>query len=138
MFKDKKDTTVWKIPPKRIPSDDCVITVDGEEFHVHEGEWVEIIRIETFRQLIALVDIRMLVHSVVGGDALANLCDEIAQRLVAWNWTGNDGKPLPQPCQNRKLIQSLSSEEVLWLSSAIQGETKAERKNASGLSEEKS
>ncbi len=51
--KAKSQGPNWKIPPQRIPSDDCAVyegrvIVDGEikesgtAYHVHKGEWVEL------------------------------------------------------------------------------------------------
>lgn len=128
----------WKIPPKKVPSDSCVVTVDGEQYPLHKGESVWVIPVSSMRHYAALIRLRNLVVDTSDNMSISDLCSEIAERVIDWNWTGLDGKPLPKPHKNGRLIESLTSEEVAWLIDAIQGETPAERKNASAPSEPKS
>ncbi len=135
MFEKKK---VWKIPPKKVPSDSCVVTIDNQECPLHKGESVWIIPVQSMRHYAALMRIRNLVADTSDSASVGDLCAEIAERIVDWDWTGLDSKKLPKPYQNGRLIESLTSEEVAWLIDVIQGESKEERKNASAPSERKS
>lgn len=145
-----------KIPPVRIPSDDCLVyegriynttgvDKEGTPYPVHEKEWVEIIRVGSIGQYLNLTSLAISGMSLqdtereladkIGDvkaitDSVNMLYEEIASRVVDWNWTDLTGEPLPNPYKRPDIIRSLSSDEVLWLRSAIQGETPAERKNA--------
>ena len=119
-----------KIPPTRILSDDCVITVGEVKYNVHKNEWVDVIPIVSVVLYIAISDIQNSINDPKRMEqGFENLCSEIAHRLVAWNWTDLDDKPYPAP--TKEIIKSISNEEVLWLLNAIMGETPGQRKNAS-------
>lgn len=130
-------TTKWKIPPDKIESDDCVVYVgrvvedgeikeEGEAYHVHEGEWVELLPVRSLAELITLSD--MVTNSA---ESLRTLCQELSQRVISWTWTGMDNVPLAQPYGNPAVIEKLTDDEVLWLLDAAKGkETSAARKNA--------
>ena len=86
----------WKIPPARIPSDDCQVHVgrvieDGEikdpgtPYNVHVDEWVELLPSRSVTEVMALGD---LANATPG--SLRTLCQELSKRVVAWNWTGMD------------------------------------------------
>jgi len=131
-----------KIPSKRVPSDDCIVRVgrkiadekiveEGIAYNIHEGEWIEVIPVRSLRQYFALSRL------IAGGDAqkmessLDDLCEQVAERVTAWNWTDMGGNPLPQPYKNPDAIKTLTEDELLYLMSAVQGETPGQRKNAS-------
>ena len=137
----------WKIPPVRIESDDCEvhvgrviedgeITEEGNAYHVHEGEWVELLPCRTLAEIMALDDLAKMARdsaAVVmdGPGFLRVLCQELSQRIVSWNWTGMDSMPLAQPHNAPTVLERLTDDELLWLLSAAQGgETSADRKNA--------
>jgi len=128
----------FKVPSKRVLSDDCTITVDGQVIRVHEDEWVDLLPVGTLRQYTALLRLQNLVVDESDTQVLHDLCEEVAERVIDWNWTGIDGKKLPSPYQNTRIIEGLTSEEVAWLIQNVQGETQGERKNGSPLSEVKS
>lgn len=132
------DKPKWKIPPKRIPSNDCIVKVDGQSYEIHKGEWVEVIQVDSMRQYIAMMDITKLAANNTDSHSISGLCEEVSQRVVDWNWTGLDGKKLPKPYKSASVIEKLLSEEVVWLVNAIQGETPSLRKNALAPSTEKS
>tara|TARA_Y100000310_G_scaffold317685_1_gene370839 strand:+ start:16601 stop:17035 length:435 start_codon:yes stop_codon:yes gene_type:complete len=132
-----------------VESDDCVVAIgrkvsgdrivdEGAAHHVHEGEWVDIIPVGAMTQYIALDKLRRALTNP-NQDGLANsmesLCRSIASRVMAWNWTDMKGMPLPPPTS--EVIQELAEDEIIYLVNAIQGETVAERKNASGRSPKK-
>lgn len=133
---------VPKIPPKRIPSDDCVVVIgrkvkdgkiiaDGIAHKVHEGEWVEMICIQSIREQIQLINLRDSAGSdQIASHALKGICEELAKRVIAWNWTDIMGNPLPQPYGQPDIIEGLTSDEIIWLFTQFSdGETTGERKN---------
>lgn len=135
----KEPQPTWKIPPERVPSDDCTIFIhqkiedgeiieQGEGIKVHIGEWVELIPTQNIAELTALTDIQNM--GAEGGGALRRLCEELSKRVTAWNWTDNAGDPLPQPYKNPDVIATLDNDELMWLFSATKGaETSEQRKN---------
>lgn len=136
-----------KIPPVRVPSDDCEVKDgDGKPHRIHDGEWIEVVRVNTIRQYLGIATLnttgKLLQDANIPEEEkmveLAKLegtfdamCDDIAAHITGWNWTDLTGQPLPHPYRNKELIMSLSIEEIIWLRRAIQGETPGERKNAS-------
>lgn len=138
---DPETTSKWKIPPTRVASDDCVVYVgrvieDGEikdagtAYHVHEGEWVELLPCRSLAEIMALSDIAM--SALNGTESLRTLCQTLSQRIVSWNWTGMEkGVALPQPHDDAGVLEQLTDDELMWLMAAAQGkETEAVRKNA--------
>ena len=58
------------------------------------------------------------------------ICQGIASKVLAWNWTDMLGRPLPEPDGTVTPFKRLSAEELYWLFGAIRGiETGAARKN---------
>lgn len=144
------ETRKSKIPAVRVASDDCaimqgrvirdgVIIHPGDPVYVHQGEWVEIIPVQSMREFLALTGLIGIVPGEQSQAAkiaqlrtpLMELCDVLARRVLAWNWTDLMGEPLPQPYGKPDVIQMLSDDEMLWLVTAAQGETGAQRKNGS-------
>lgn len=136
-----------KIPPRRVPSDDCTVCIGreikdgqivnaGTPYRVHEGEWVEVLPIVSVRRWLSLR--HMMDGTASDGasleKALDALCHELSERVMAWNWTDMSGQPLPQPYRNEAVFRDLSDDEILWLALASQGESPGERKNASAPS----
>lgn len=125
----------WKIPPQKILSDDCVvyvgrvieddeITDPGTAYKVHEGEYVELFPCRSLKEII-------LLNELAESSNLRALSEELAKRVLAWNWTGMDYEPYPQPHNSPETIQDLTDDEFAWLLQAVKGkETSAARKNA--------
>ena len=137
-FKDEKPE--FKVPLKRVPSDDCVVYLtknikDGEligysdPIYPHKGEWVEILPIPSLEQYIALSQLINTEDTNKQADSFEGICRAVASRVVDWTWTGFDNRPLPRPFRQPDVIKMLTSEEVLWLLAACQGESQGERKN---------
>ena len=137
----------FKIPPRLIPSYDCLIYPDrkiegekivekGEAIAVHRGEWIEVVPVQSMKELIALGRIASLVSSEFdmsgrageASRALVSLCTALAARITAWNWTDNAGLPLPQPYEQPDVLAALSNDELMYLVQASRGETPEERK----------
>jgi len=132
-----------KVPTKRLSSDDCLVYINrviedgkvtnrGDPFAAHEGEWVEIIQVGSIRQYLALSKLASVSSNGNLGNleiALNDLCKEVSQRIVDWNWTDMAGKAMPKPYRKPEIISELTEDELLWLIRAVQGETPGERKN---------
>ncbi len=133
-----------KPKPRRITSDDCEVSVDGETCTPHEGEWVEMFTNWAVGELKAINDFRRMrvkLDAVEGENdeaarsmeimeqAFEGVLESLAGRVVAWNWTDWQGRPLPQPDGTKEPLRRLHSDELLWLLNAGQGEAPAERKN---------
>ena len=132
-----------KIPPKRVDASDCVINVGrrvkdgvviaaGTAYEVHKGEWVDVLPLITTRQFLSL---QKLIGKLNEPDperiskGLDELCEDIASKLLDWNWTDLDGNSLPKPYKHPEVIKALYDDEIMWLLAAIQGETPGQRKN---------
>lgn len=136
-----------KVPVIRVPSDDCMVNVgrvvedgtikeEGAGYAVHKGEYVEVMPVMSMRESLVLARLsRTVVDGELDADmldaALTALCVELARRVRAWDWTDNDGVALTQPHNDPDVIEALSTDEVLWLVTAAQGETQEARKNGS-------
>lgn len=128
-----------------IKSDDCVVTIDGEKYALHEGESVWLIpglSVGTIRAMNTLMAVGPRMDAAKGEpDELATItrladesfqavCEALAQRVQRWTWTDLLGNALPQPGGAVESFQSLTPEELFWLLSAAKGETAGARKNA--------
>lgn len=133
--------------PQRFPSDDFEIVVDGETYHPHEGEWVEMFTDISVDDMLAgegLARIGLEMEAARGDKdevlRVAQLANEhfeviiigLADRLVDWTWTDRRGNPLPKPDGTPDLLRRLTNEEVAYLMTLKRSsqETPAERKNA--------
>ena len=129
-----------------VPSDDCVVTVDGVEYHPHEGECIEVIpiaQLEDLRIMRELNGVRPQLDTVkdepdqrareieILSKAFEIAVDVLGHRIVAWNWTDMAGNPMASPAEDPNVLRRLSFEEVFYLVDAIQGETPGEQKNGS-------
>lgn len=136
-----------KPPIRQVPSDDCVVEVDGKEYHVHEGEWIKVIssfavgslhvmrRItELQSQMDALEDDEEIQKVILTDDTMNELIDVLKARVVEWNWTDDLGNPLPQPLNNAFAFHSLRLEELMYLGLVVRGESPAEQGNGSAPS----
>jgi len=133
-----------KPPTRQVPSDDCTIEIDGVEYHIHEGEWVNVVssfavgslRImrrmtELQSQMDALEDDEAIRKVILMDDTVGELVDVLQRRIVEWNWTDDMGAPLPQPFHNPDAFSSLRLEELMYLALVVRGESPAEQKNGS-------
>ena len=138
-----------RLPTIRVPADGCAVHIGrviregaildpGQDFYPHTGEWVELVPVNSIREFIAMGDVSGGSSVKAGdevramGEAFTRLCQEIARRVVRWNWTDpHDGTPLPQPYKRPDVIESLLDDEVIWLLSVTKGETQEARGNGS-------
>lgn len=135
-----------KPEPKPVPSDDCTVTLDGVDYFPHEGETVWLLpgqavgEIASLARLMALAD---ELAAIVGDDdearqaarlsdeAMRDLCEALAPRILDWDWTDLAGRPLPKPDGTARPLLRLQTAELYWLLSAARGETPSARKNDS-------
>ena len=149
----------FKVKPKRFPSDDCLLYPDrtisedgnvvenGEGVPIHVGEWVEIVTVQSMRELISLGRIaeqvtgdtidpeQVAARLTAAGSSFNELCVALSERVTAWSWTDNEGVPLPQPYRQPEVLANLSNDELMYLVQASRGETPDARKKGSGPSE---
>jgi hypothetical protein len=133
----------------RVYDLDGKILEPGEEIRPHEGEWVEMFATSSVGELRAIRRLRELGSQLaavkgdkdeeseslqLSDDAFEDLVQALAPRVVAWNWTDNAGRPMPQP-DSPTVLRMLQPEELMWLLGAAQGETPSARKNACAPSE---
>jgi len=154
------DFSRFKIPPCWIPSDDCevhvgrVIDVDageiidpGTAYAVHAGEGIWAIPATRMAAWAAFGDLVSTMQSMGADDQntmatlglISTRLDEIttslSRSIVSWTWTDDERKPLPQPYKNVAVFAALDFEEIAYLLSALQGETRGARKNGSVTSD---
>lgn len=132
--------------PVEVKSDDCLVTVNGEKYAVHEGESVWLFQgqsVSEMRAVSRLAQLQVQVDALKdGGDTAAALalmaeidalfdalCAMLAPRVVRWNWTDLRGEPMPQPDGTPGVLARLDSEELFWLLQAAKGEAGGGRKN---------
>ena len=141
-----------KLEPVLVPADDCTVYIgrkwnpdwsikeDGEPVRPHQGEWVKVIPVSSVSNFLSIGDMMreagktdmnnpQVITAIT--PAFQQLCDQLSKRIVEWNWTDWDGEPLEQPHRRPDVIAQLSEDEVLWLVTAVQGETPDQRKKDS-------
>lgn len=136
-----------KPPVRQVPSDDCVVEVDGVEYRIHEDEWVKVIAsfavgslkimrrvTELQSQMDSLEDDDRIRSVILMDDTVDELIDVLQNRVVEWTWTDDLGKPLPQPFGNPEAFRPLRLEELMYLALVVRGEAPEEQKNASAPS----
>jgi hypothetical protein len=128
-----------------VPSDDCVVTIGGKPYNVHEGETVTLVETApTIRDQQALLAFHMLGPKVAAAEgdpeelqailplldrALEDVCAMLAERVVDWTWTNDRGRPLPKPDGTGEPFKALRDDEVMYLIEVVKGESPAARKN---------
>ena len=133
-----------KIPAVKVNSDECFISVgqviedgaivdEGTPYYIHKGEWVEVLPVLTVREVMQINKLQNAASDANGlGENLSMLCKELAQRVIAWNWTDMMGETMEQPYKRPDVLEGLASEELMWLMSATsQQESPDERKKGS-------
>ena len=136
-----------KPPIRQVPSDDCLIEVDGTEYKVHEGEWVKVISsfavgslhvmrrvTELQSQMDSLEDDEEIRKALLVDDMVIELVDVLKGRIVEWNWTDDCGAALPQPRHNPSAFRPLRPEELMYLVLVVRGESPGEQGNGSAPS----
>jgi hypothetical protein len=134
---------------RRVPSDDCEVTVDGEVYRPHEGESVWFLPgmpSDIWETLYAMARLADELKAVDGEPDeiektlglmeghFRTACRILARQLVRWDWTDMASEPLPQPRGHPETIKQLDDDEVHWLIRALRGQTAGQRGNASAPS----
>lgn len=136
-----------KAPTVRIPSDGCVIVAPGiEPYYPHVGEWVDVVLVGSVGELQAIARLRELAPALAAAqgepDEMARtlaLLDPhfeevlgyLAGRVMAWSWTDNFSRPLPQPDGTPGPLRLLTANELYWLLFASQADDAGTRKKGS-------
>ena len=148
----------------RFPSDDCEITIGGETYYPHVGEslWFRgkpkigqtkadwaFRRIgasldeaapdpraedETDDQFFERIGRSRLTQLALVETHYDDLLQWIATRLDRWDWTDDDGKPLPALDHTTAPLLLLSTDELFYIRNVLSGEAPAEVGNAEGPS----
>lgn len=121
--KKKRGWPTQKALTRRVASDDMKMTVEGEDYYPHSGEYVVMLQKLSAAGMITVLEISSLQgqdmtdpevaqrHAEVFRDACALLADVVME----WDWKGMDGKPYPQPRGKPRVIASLHLDEFTWL-----------------------
>lgn len=120
---ERRELQRTKVPARRINSDDCKVTVDGEDFFPHVGEWVEIAGGRLFGEVMLNWEVSDM--TALEGKSpseqvrLLNqryekLLTHVLGRVKGWSWTDDDGNPYPNP-PTEDAVRRLSEAEVNYL-----------------------
>lgn len=135
-----------KIPSVAVPSDDCAVDHNGVTYHPHEGETVWLWPDHSLAMLAAMGQLNQLQVRIaavkgepneiseairIADETFRGIAEQIAPALERWDWTDMRGQPLPALDGTVGPLMRLSVEELMWLSSAVRGETGGARKNGS-------
>ncbi len=120
----------WPDMTRRVASDDLTIKFGDEEFHPHAGEYVVMKqKTSVWGMSVALrfwsmaqegADVSNVESVNTFTQAMLDFCDVLADTLLEWTWTGEDGKPYPSPANNAKYLSMLHIQELLWLAMKYQ------------------
>jgi hypothetical protein len=135
---DGVDFSRFKIQPRYVSSDTCVVTEDGVELHPHQGEGVWLFPMGNLAGHLYVQELYAAQRrpDSDGDDKLEDMVvsfralnQGIANTVAAWNWTDWARRPLPQPNGDYHVIEALHESEISWLRTAIEGGVPAELKN---------
>lgn len=133
-----------KPQPTRIPSDDCAVLIDGETYHPHEGEWVEMFRGQSVAEMEPLNALLRLQPQMEAArddpaamaevmprmeEAFRAVSELLAERITGWSWTDMRGRALDNP-PTAEALRRLDTQELNYLVMAAQGGAAAEGKGA--------
>lgn len=121
-------TAPTRMEPKRVPSDECTVAVDGQTYHPHRDQWVELYAIQAVGEQLAAsamaqhgaainaatTDEDRTAAAAAADASFDELCSYLADRIVAWTWTDLRGRPLPDP-GSPATYRRLQSDEITWL-----------------------
>jgi hypothetical protein len=125
---------------RRIPSDDYSVEFEGEKIFPHAGELVEVCGGPSWQFMrdsanLARFETKENYTPEEGQEivrSLDSLVAFISTRIVAWSWTGPDGKDLPQP--TIEVISNLEMSEVKYLIQLMNGGTAQAKQEEQGNS----
>jgi len=132
MAKKEKDARKGKPPIKaeRISLDDFEVEVDGETYHPHLGEWIEIIPIRRLSELKNLMELAS--YQPLEGETPSftdprlmkqydGICNYLCATIYRWNMTDEEGTEYPQPYHQQRAIELLPLEEINYITAKIIG-----------------
>lgn len=152
----ESENKATKPPLRRVPSDDCEVVVNGTTYYPHRGEslWFrgkaklgQLKADWSFRQVSRELDevapdpraegesdeefLKRVAQAHLEGIRITDAhYDEIvtwiSERLVKWDWTGDDSKALPKLDGTTKPFQKLSDDEMFYIWRTLRGEGPAE------------
>ena len=114
----------WPDLTRRVASDGFTLTVNGQEYHPHKGEWVKL------KQAMSGEDMRVLCEfygvmsqgmspetALALSGLLTDVWKSLAGTVLDWNWRGPDGEYYAKP--SLESIKGLMIEEIFWLVGAL-------------------
>lgn len=100
----------------RVDCGDFEVTIGGQTFRPHEGEWVDFNAIVPVEATLAFDRARQI---EVGPETFAEYIDAAIAHVGVivrdWNWTDGDGDPLPLPRTDPEAGRRLSEMELGYL-----------------------
>jgi len=120
-----------------------IVKYPSDEIH-GEGSWVKVTRLTIagmkqvaidaatilIKQEQAAARLRLVREGKLDPSELVipEVCEELEAlsyilkgNVIDWNWTDDDGNPLPNPRENPEIIETLVGEETNFLSALIRG-----------------
>lgn len=139
---EKQAVKLIKPPVKteRVSLDDFEVEVDGESYHPHLNEWVDVLPVRRLSELKNLMELANFQATDEDGKPLSiidpllmkqydGLCRYLSDSIRKWNLTDDEGEDYPQPYRRPDVIATLSVEEINYLVSKLIGGRTDDSKN---------
>lgn len=113
----------------RVDCSDYQVEVDGEVYHPHEGEWVEVRRMPGIGAILMAQRLASLEETWerIGQDESATrraaedlefIAGAVARAIPRWSWTDDDENPYPVN-PTKEVIESLEIPETIYLAGVV-------------------
>lgn len=119
-------------PPAEFTIDQCddlEVEIEGEKFYPHAEESVTLKRAGSVDEILLGAKLGSMGEGADPQEieeTLVALVTYVASKIVAWDWTGDDGEPLGDPT-DPVTIRGLGMSEQLWLYRRISGNRASKR-----------
>lgn len=130
---------------RRVACDDYVFKLDGEEYHAHHGEYVVMKRkisqagMATVTEFFAMASEGIQTTDIAEvrrwNEVLWEAAKVLADLILEWNWTDDDGTPLPEPHKAPEVIANLHVQELVWLIGQYYGPAEVPKNSSDGSSD---
>lgn len=112
---------------------------DGETYHPHLDEWIEVLPIRRLSELRNVMEMATFASQEGTTDLVlsdprvmnqySRLTRYLSDVIFNWNFTDEDGNVLPRPYRQPEVIENLSFDEINYLTSKLIGGRTDESKN---------
>lgn len=125
-----KGDSPTKVPLREISSSDFKVKFNSKTYQPHKGEHVKVSGFGRMGDAVMVLKLQRLQglgndmspeEAGEAADALEQIFDTLATSIVAWNWTDDLSKPLPE-MPTRRDFEKLSPDEVNYLIGKVMGE----------------